>query len=85
MVFRKPASTAPYTAGGELGHVSQEVPVFSCSALHYGPGQGPLSLKKEEGFPVLASGSRPRASCLERQPARPGERSPGAQLSSYAE
>lgn len=28
MVFRKPASTAPYTVGGELGHVSQEVPLF---------------------------------------------------------
>lgn len=85
MVFRKPASIAPYTVGGELGHVSQEVPVFSCSALQYGPGQSPFSLKTEEGFPVLASGPLPRASCPECQPAGPGEGSPGAQLSSCTE
>lgn len=84
MVFRKPASTAPYTVGGELGHVSQEVPLFSCSALQCGPGQSPLSLKTEEGFPVLDSGSLPRVSCPECQPAGPGKGLQGSQLSSWA-
>lgn len=57
MVFRKPASTAPYTVAGELGHVSQEVPFFSCSALQCGPGQShSLSLKTEGGLPSSCSG-----------------------------
>lgn len=84
MVFRKPASTTPYIVGGELGHVSQEVPLFSCSALQCGPGQSPLSLKAEEGFPVLISGSLPCVSCQECQSAGLGKGSQGSQLSSWA-
>lgn len=75
----------PRTLAGELGHVSQEVPFFSCSALQCGPGQSrPPSLKTEEGFPVLASGSLPCASCPECPPAGAGEGSQGSHASSRA-
>lgn len=67
MVFRKPASTAPYTAGRELGHVSP-----FCLALLSGVGQARGKKKRASQFliqdPSLCK--LPRATCWAGQPAR---------------